>query len=139
MFYYKFLNKPRDTRSLRIFFNYGLGQAFSKEDLVSHVIGYPSGLHNRLYDGHRHITITTRPQPLSAGLRTRLYARLCAGLRARPCARLYIGTFNYRNPSRAFSPKALLAALNPLAPTATPFLWPSATLSSWSTSLIEHG
>ena len=49
------------------------------------------------------------------------------------------GTFDHRNLPRALGPRALSAALGPLAPTATPSLWPMATLSSWPTPFVNHG
>ena len=76
--------------------------------------------------GHRHTITATRPQPPLAGSR----AGSCAGLCDESCARLCVGTFNHGN-----SPKAL----GPLAPTATPSLWPAATLSSWRTPFVNHG
>ena len=83
---------------------------------------------------HRHTATTTRPSPPLTGSRAGLRTGLCD----KSCARLYIGTFNYRNLPKALGPRALLAALNPLAPTVTPFFWPAATLSSWSTPFINH-
>ena len=50
-----------------------------------------------------------------------------------------VGTFDHGNLPRALSLRALSAALGPLAPTATPFLWPVATLSSWPTPFVNHG
>ena len=81
-----------------------------------------------------HVT-ATRPQPPSAGSRAGLRAGSCD----ESCAMLCVGTFDHGNSLRALGPKALLAALGPLAPTATPFLWPAATLSSWPTPFVNHG
>ena len=85
--------------------------------------------------GYRHTITTTRPQLPSAGLRAGLCAAPCDEL----CARLYVGTFDYRNLLRAFGLKALSAAFNPLAPTATPSFWPAATFFSWPISFVKYG
>ena len=80
--------------------------------------------------GHRHTA-----QPPMAGSR----ARSCTGSCDESCARLCVGTFDHGNSPRALGPRALSAALGPLAPTATPSLWPAATLSSWPTPFVNHG
>ena len=49
------------------------------------------------------------------------------------------GTFDHGNLPRALGPRALPAALGLLVPTATPSLWPMATLSSWLTPFVNHG
>ena len=61
--------------SLRTLFNCGLGQAFGRGDLVSHVMGYPSRSYDRSCHchtaiatrlpphGHRHTATATRPPP----------------------------------------------------------------------------
>ena len=51
----------------------------------------------------------------------------------------WVGTFDHGNLPRALGPRALSAALGPLAPTATPSLWPVATLSSWPTPFVNPG
>ena len=53
-----------------------------------------------------------------------------------PCL---LASIRDRNSPRALGPRALSAALGPQAPTATPFLWPAATLSSWPTPFVNHG
>ena len=75
-----------------------------------------------------HVT-ATRPQPPSAGSR--------AGSCDESCARLCVGTFVHGNSPRALGPRALSAALGLLALTATPSLWPAATLSSWPNTLRQ--
>ena len=70
---------------------------------------------------------------------TQSRARSRARSRAKSRVRLCVGTFDHGNSPRALGPKALPAALGPLAPTATPSLWPAATLSLWSTPLVNYG
>ena len=72
--------------------------------------------------GHCHTAIATRPSHSWPG-----HVPGC------------VGTFDHGNLPRAFGPRALLAALGPLAPMATPSLWPMATLSSWPTPFVNHG
>ena len=62
----------------------------------------------------------TRPQPPSAGLRAGSRAGSCD----ESCAWLCVGTFDHGNSPRALGPRALSAALGPLAPTATPSFSP---------------
>ena len=81
-----------------------------------------------------HVTATRPPPPL-AGSR----AGSCAGLCDESCARLCVGTFDHGNSPKALGPKALSAALGPLAPTATPSLWLVATFSSWPIPFVNHG
>ena len=100
---------------------------------MSHVTGSPARSRDRSCD--RHTATTTRPQPPSAGSR----AGSCAESCDESCARLCVGTFDHGNLPRALGPRALSAALGPLAPTATPSLWPVATLSSWPTPFVNHG
>ena len=85
--------------------------------------------------GHRHTFTATRPQPLLAGSRAGSRAGSCD----ESCARLCVGTFDHGNSPRALGPRALSAALGPLALTATPFLWPAATFASWPTPFVNHG
>ena len=83
--------------------------------------------------GHRHTA-----QPPLAGSR----ARSCAGSRAgscdESCARLWRHLWPWEL-TKTLGPRALLAALGPLAPTATPSLWPMATPSSWPIPFVNHG
>ena len=73
-------------------------------------------------------------QPPMAGSR----AGSCAGLCDESCARLCWHLWPWEF-TKALGPRALSAALSPLAPTATPFLWPMATLSLWPTPFVNHG
>ena len=75
--------------------------------------------------GHRHTA-----QPPLAGSR--------AGSCDESCARLCRHLWPWEL-TKALGPRALSAALGPLAPTATPSLWPVATLSSWPTPFVNHG
>ena len=132
---------------------------------MSHVTGYPARSRDRSCDrhtvtatrspphghrhtvtatrspphGHRHTATATRPpshghrhtaQPPLAGSR--------AGSCDESCARLWWHLWPWEL-TRALGPRALSAALGPLAPTATPSLWPMATLSSWPTPFVNHG
>ena len=155
-------------RFLKILFNYGLGRVFGKGDLMLYITGYPARSRNRLYYrhtataiwplpyGHYHMATATRPPP---------YGHRYTVIATRPshpwlgyvpgCVPGYIsgyilgyvisyvpgcdGTFNHRNLLRAFSLKALLAAFNPLVPTATFSLWLIATFSSWLIPFVNLG
>ena len=101
--------------------------------------------------GHRHTVTATRPpphghrhtaQPPLAGSRTGSRAESCAGLCAglcdESCARLWRHLWPWEL-TRTLGPRAFSAALGPLAPTATPSLWPMATLSSWPTPFVNLG
>ena len=114
-----------------------LSEASPRPARVSHVTGYPARSRDRSCD--RHTVTVTRPshtaQPPMAGSR----AGSCAGSCDESCARLCVGTFDHGNSPRALGPRALSAALGPLAPTATPSLWPVATLSLWPTPFVNHG
>ena len=109
--------------------------------LMSHVTGYPARSRDRSCD--RHTATATRSPPHGpatlGGSRARSCAGSCAGSCDESCARLSVGTFDHGNLPRALGPRALSAALGPLAPTATPSLWPVATLSSWPTPFVNHG
>ena len=100
---------------------------------MSHVTGYPARSRDKSCDCHTATAI--RPPPSLAGSRAGSRAGSCD----ESCARLCIGTFDYGNSPRALGPRALSAALGPLAPTVTPSLWPAATLSSWPTPFVNHG
>ena len=99
---------------------------------MSHVTGYPARSRDKSCD--RYTATATRPPPPSAGSRTGSRAGLCD----ESCARLCVGTFDHGNSLRALGPRALSAALGPLAPMATPSLWPAAILSSWLTPFVNY-
>ena len=80
--------------------------------------------------GHRHTATATRPShPWPGHVPGHVMSHVPG------C----VGTFDHGNLPRALGPRALSAALGPLAPTATPSLWPVATLSSWLTPFVNHG
>ena len=97
--------------------------------------------------GHCHTVTATWPpphghcytaQPPLARSRAGSRAGSCAGLCDESYARLWRHLWPWEL-TKAFGPRALSAALDPLAPTATPSLWPMATLSSWPTPFVNHG
>ena len=80
--------------------------------------------------GHRYTA-----QPPLAGSRAGSRAGSCD----ESCTRLCVGTLDHGNLPRALGPRTHSVALDPLVPTATPFFWPAATLSSWLTPFVNHG
>ena len=92
--------------------------------------------------GHRHTATATRPShPWPGHVPGRVPGHVPGYVPGHVMSHVpgCDGTFDYGNSPRALGPRALSAALGPLAPTATPSLWPMATLSSWPTPFVNLG
>ena len=116
-------------------------------------MGYLTRLCDKLYDrhtvtairspphGHRHTVTATRPShPWPGHVPGHVPSHIPGYVPGYVISHVpgYNGTFNHGNLPRALSPKALSAALGPLALTAALSFWPMATLSSWPIPFINH-